>query len=243
MAQLKQRKATIPKVMNEYYHFFNRIVDVQASHKNEKAEINSLDNGHLKVELYKINKSGNVKDVTFSRVFDPKTTKQIRLYMRDGNDSVFLNNKTSPITLKIIAGHGKKVYNVTASRQSVRLFGLKDENIFEGEAANKLRTKLSSDTGNATYLGKDLYSRTSLYPNVGFNVDDGFSLGAFMNITNPGFRKQPYGNSQSFSMLYAFATSAVRFKYTGDWLKAIGNADVVVHASVQAPDNTRNFLA
>ena len=242
LAQLKQRKATIPKVMNEYYHFFNRIVDVQASHKNEKAEINSLDNGHLKVELYKINKSGNVKDVTFSRVFDPKITKQIRLYMRDGNDSVFLNNKTSPITLKIIAGHGKKVYNVTASRQSVRLFGLKDENIFEGEAANKLRTKLSSDTGNATYLGKDLYSRTSLYPNVGFNVDDGFSLGAFMNITNPGFRKQPYGNSQSFSMLYAFATSAVRFKYTGDWLKAIGNADVVVHASVQAPDNTRNFF-
>lgn len=242
LAQLKQRRATIPKVMNEYYHFFNRIVDVQASHKNEKAEINSLDNGHLKVELYKINKSGNVKDVTFSRVFDPKITKQIRLYMRDGNDSVFLNNKTSPITLKIIAGHGKKVYNVSASRQSVRLFGLKDENIFEGEAANKLRTKLSSDTGNATYLGKDLYSRTSLYPNVGFNVDDGFSLGAFMNITNPGFRKQPYGNSQSFSMLYAFATSAVRFKYTGDWLKAIGNADVVVHASVQAPDNTRNFF-
>ncbi len=242
LAQLKQRRASIPKVMNEYYHFFNRIVDVQASHKNEKAEINSLDNGHLKVELYKINKSGNVKDVTFSRVFDPKITKQIRLYMRDGNDSVFLNNKTSPITLKIIAGHGKKVYNVTASRQSVRLFGLKDENIFEGEAANKLRTKLSSDTGNATYLGKDLYSRTSLYPNVGFNVDDGFSLGAFMNITNPGFRKQPYGNSQSFSMLYAFATSAVRFKYTGDWLKAIGNADVVVHASVQAPDNTRNFF-
>lgn len=242
LAQLKQRKATIPKVMNEYYHFFNRIVDVQASHKNEKAEINSLDNGHLKVELYKINKSGQVKDVTFSRVFDPKITKQIRLYMRDGNDSVFLNNKTSPITLKIIAGHGKKVYNVTASRQSVRLFGLKDENIFEGEAAHKLRTKLSTDTGNATYLGKDLYSRTSLYPNVGYNVDDGFSLGAFMNITNPGFRKQPYGNSQSFSLLYAFATSAVRFKYTGDWLKALGNADVVVHANVQAPDNTRNFF-
>ena len=242
LAQLKQRKASIPKVMNEYYHFFNRIVDVQASHKNEKAEISSLADGHLKVELYKINKSGNVKDVTFSRVFDPKITKQIRLYMRDGNDSVYLDNKTSPITLKIIAGHGKKVYNVSASRQSVRLFGLKDENIFEGEAAHKLRTKLSTDTGNATYLGKDMYSRTSLYPNIGFNVDDGVSLGAFMNITNPGFRKQPYGNSQSFNLLYAFATSAVRFKYTGDWLKAIGNADVVVHASVQAPDNTRNFF-
>lgn len=242
LAQLKQRKASLPKVMNEYYHFFNRIVDVQASHKNEKAEINGLADGHLKVELYKINKSGNVKDVTFSRVFDPKVTKQIRLYMRDGNDSVFIDNKTSPINLKVIAGHGKKVYHVSSSRNSVRLFGLKNENIFEGEEVSKLRTKLSSDTGNATYLGKDLYSRTSLYPNFGFNVDDGLSVGAFMKITNPGFRKQPYGNSQSFSALYSFATSAIRFKYTGDWLKALGNADVVVHANVQAPDNTRNFF-
>lgn len=242
LAQLKQRKATLPKVMNEYYHFFNRIVDIQASHKNEKAEINGLADGHLKVELYKINKSGELKDVTFSRVFDPKVTKQIRLYMRDGNDSVHIDNQTSPINLKIIAGHGKKVYNVNASRNSVRLFGLKDENVFEGEEVGKLRTKLATDTSNATYLGKDLYSRTSLYPNFGFNVDDGFSLGAFMKITNPGFRKQPYGNSQSISALYAFATSAIRFKYTGDWLKAIGNADVVVHANVQAPDNTRNFF-
>lgn len=242
LAQLKQRKATLPKVMNEYYHFFNRIVDIQASHKNEKAEINGLADGHLKVELYKINKSGEVKDVTFSRVFDPKVTKQIRLYMRDGNDSVHIDNQTSSINLKVIAGHGKKVYNVNASRNSVRLFGLKDENVFEGKEVGKLRTKLTTDTSNATYLGKDLYSRTSLYPNFGFNVDDGFSLGAFMKITNPGFRKQPYGNSQSISALYAFATSAIRFKYTGDWLKAIGNADVVVHANVQAPDNTRNFF-
>lgn len=242
LAELKQRKASLPKVMSKYYRFFNRIVDVQASHKNEKAEINSLEDGHLKVELYKINKSGNIKDVTFSRVFDPEVTKQIRLYMRDGNDSVYINNKTSPIALKIISGHGKKVYKVPSSRQYVRVFGLKDENIFEGDEVNKLRTKLSADTGNATYLSKDLYSRTSLYPNVGYNLDDGLSLGAFMKITNPGFRKQPYGNSQSFSFLYAFATSAIRFKYTGDWLKALGEADVVVHAHVQAPDNTRNFF-
>lgn len=242
LAQLKQRKASLPKVMNEYYHFFNRIVDIQASHKNEKAEISDLANGNLKVELYKINKSGEVKDVIFSRVFDPEVTKKIRLYMRDGNDSVYLDNKTSSISLKIISGHGKKVYRVNSSRQSVRLFGLKDENVFEGNAVNKLRTKLSADTGNVTYLGKDLYSRTSLYPFAGYNVDDGISLGAFMKITNPGFRKQPYGNSQSFSALYAFATSAIRFKYTGDWLKALGNADVVVNANVQAPDNTRNFF-
>lgn len=242
LRELQRRKATLPRIMNTYYRFFSRIVDIQASHKNEKAVITGLDQGALKVELYKINKSGNVKDVVFSRVFDPEITREIRLYMRDGSDSVVISNRISPIRLKIISGHGKKAYEVTASRKPVQVFGLMDGSIFNGADAGKLRIKLSSDTGNATYLGKDLYKRTSLYPDFGYNADDGLYLGAFMKVTRPGFRKQPYGSSQSFSLLYALATSAVRFNYSGEWLKAAGNSDMLLKASIQAPDNTRNFF-
>ena len=242
LTQLKHRKEALPKLMNEYYHFFFRTVDIQASHKNEKAVITDAENGQLKVELYKVSKSGELKDVIFSNTFDPKITKKINLYLRNGNDSVLINKSISPIALRIIAGEGKKVYEVPSSNKSIRLFGLKGENSFSGADKNKLSIKLSADTGNATYLGKDLYRRTTVFPNVGFNADDGLSLGAMVKVTSPGFRKQPYGNSQSFSALYSLATSAVRFNYTGDWLKALGKADILIHASVQAPDNTRNFF-
>jgi outer membrane protein assembly factor BamA len=67
-------------------------------------------------------------------------------------------------------------------------------------------------------------------------------LGLTYNFTIPGFRKTPYGSSQTFSFLHSFATSAFRFNYKGEWLKALGKADIVVRADAFAPNNTQNFF-
>lgn len=242
VTELKNRLASMPEMMKKYYKFFNRIVDIQASQKNEKVTLTSDSTGNLKVVVHKINKSGNVKDKLFENTFDPKITKEIRLYLRAGADSVIINNTNAPIKIKVIAGHGKKVYDVVAAPKKIKLFGLLDTNIFIGNRAKMIAKKLSTDTANATYLGKDLYVRNTLNPAVGFNTDDGILLGASFKVTNPGFRKQPYGNSQFFQFKYAFATSAFRFKYSGDWLNALGKADILIQANVHAPDNTNNFF-
>ncbi|MBB2145433.1 BamA/TamA family outer membrane protein [Pedobacter sp. LMG 31464] len=243
LKQLKERRATLPKLMNEYYHFFNRIVDIQTSNKNEKIVITDSTNQYLKVQINKISKEGNIKEEIFSRNFDPEITKEIRLYTKDGNDSLVLNNKTSNIKLRVIAGAGKKVYDVPNSATTVQLFGRKNGNSkFEGDDENRLRKKMSVDTSNVSYLGKDMYSRSSLILNAGFNTDDGLLLGLNYKITNPGFRKQPYENSQHISFLHSFATTAFRFNYYGDWLKLFGKADFTLKADAYAPDNTQNFF-
>jgi len=242
LAQLKQRRASLPREMNKFYHFFNRIVDINGTDKNEKAMISDAGDGKLKIELFKLNKSGQQKDLLFSNTFDPKITKWINIYLRDGNDSININKTNSPIHLRIITAKGKKHYQVAALDQPIRVFGLPKGITTEGKDAGKLHMKLSKDTLNTRFVSKDMYPRTTLLPNIGFNLDDGISLGAIVKRTNPGFRKQPYGNSQSLSFLYSFATSAFRFKYSGDWLNALGKADILLQASVQAPDNTRNFF-
>jgi len=243
LERLKERRASLPKLMNDYYHFFNRIVDIQTSHKNERVVITDLANQQLKVKINKIAKDGEIKEEIFNRIFNPSITKEIRLYVKDGNDSVFIANKTAPIKLRIIAGGGTKIYRVPHSTTTVQLFGRKNGNSsFSGEDQNRLRKNMSADTANVGYLGKDMYSRTFLNPNVGYNFDDGLLLGLTYKITNPGFRKQPYGNSQRISFLHAFATTAFRFNYSGDWLKAIGKADITLKADAYAPDNTQNFF-
>ncbi|WP_316768348.1 BamA/TamA family outer membrane protein [Pedobacter frigiditerrae] len=243
LARLKERRASMPKLMNDYYHFFNRIVDIQTSDKNERVLITDSAGQHLKVQINKISKDGDIKDEIFSRTFDPEVTKEIRLYTKDGNDSLLLDNKTSNIKLRVIAGAGKKYYNVPNASRSVQLFGRKNGNsTFEGEDENMLRKKMAVDTSNVSYLGKDMYSRTSLNAAVGFNNDDGLLLGLNYKMVNPGFRKQPYGNTQHFSFLYSFATGAFKFNYAGDWLKAVGKADFVLKAIANAPDNTQNFF-
>lgn len=243
LIRLKERRASLPKLMNEYYHFFNRIVDIQTSNKNEKVLITDSANQHLKVQINKISKEGNIKEEIFSRNFDPAITKEIRLYVKDGNDSVVIDNKTSNIKLRIIAGNGKKTYDVPHASRSIQLFGRKNGNsTFSGNDQNRLNKIMAVDTSNVSYLGKDMYSRTSTLLNAGYNNDDGLLLGLSFKITNPGFRKQPYGNSQYFSFLHSFATTAFRFNYRGDWLKAVGKADITLKADAYAPDNTQNFF-
>ncbi|MES2419307.1 MAG: BamA/TamA family outer membrane protein [Bacteroidota bacterium] len=243
LAQLKVRRAALPRLMNEYYHFFNRIVDIQATNKNERVLITDSADGHLKIQLHKIAKDGDIEHEIFSRNFDPNITKEIRLYLKDGNDSLRLANKASPIKLRIIAGSGKKVYQVSAAAKRVQLFGIKNGNsTFSGKDEYLLNKKMAVDTANVSYLGKDMYSRSSILLNGGFNTDDGLLLGLNYKITNPGFRKQPYGNSQNLSFLHSFATTAFRFNYRGDWLKAVGKADLILKGAVYAPDNTQNFF-
>ncbi|RZK48738.1 MAG: hypothetical protein EOO87_20305, partial [Pedobacter sp.] len=150
---------------------------------------------------------GNVKDEIFSNTFDPKITKEVRLYVKDGNDSVYIDNKTSNIKLRIIAGAGKKVYDVPNAAKGIQLYGRKNGNSkFEGDDENRLRKKFAVDTSNVSFYNKDMYGRSSLNLNAGYNLDDGVLLGLNYKVTNPGFRKEPYGNSHHISFLHAFAT-------------------------------------
>ncbi len=243
LKQMKERRAALPKLMNDYYHFFNRIVDIQTSDKNERVLITDSADQYLKIVINKISKEGEIKEEIFSRNFDPEVTKEIRLYVKDGNDNIFVNNKTSTIKLRIIAQSGKKKYEITNTARSIQVFGRQNKNsTFSGEAKDQLRTKLAVDTTNVSFLNKDMYARSSLNLNVGFNNDDGLLMGLDYKITNPGFRKQPYGNSQHISFLHSFATTAFRFHYNGDWLKVFGKADLTIKADAYAPDNTQNFF-
>ncbi|WP_113654815.1 BamA/TamA family outer membrane protein [Pedobacter namyangjuensis] len=243
LTRLKERRASLPKLMNDFYHFFNRIVDIQASHKNEKVVITDSTGGYLKVQVNKISKEGNIKEEIFSNTFDPKITKEVRLYVKDGNDSLYIDNKTSNIKLRIIAGAGKKVYDVPNATKGIQLYGRKNGNSkFEGDDENMLRKKFAVDTSNVSFYNKDMYGRSSINLSAGYNLDDGILLGLNYKVTNPGFRKEPYGNSQYVSFLHAFATEAYRFHYKGDWLKLIGKADLTINADAYAPNNTQNFF-
>lgn len=243
LLRLKERRASLPKLMNDFYHFFNRIVDIQTSDKNEKVVITDSAGQHLKIQINKINKEGEIKEEIFSRNFDPNITKEIRLYTKDGNDSVVIDNKSSNIKLRIIAGSGKKLYDIANASKGIQLFGRKNGNSkFIGNDQGQLRKKMSVDTSNVSFYNKDMYSRTSGLINAGFNRDDGLLLGLNYKITNPGFRKAPYGNSQYFAFLHSFSSDAFRFNYKGDWLKLFGKADLVLHADAYAPDNSQNFF-
>lgn len=240
LAELKERRATLPEMMQKYYHFLNRIVDIQASDKGELINIKDAPGKALTVTIHKLNKDKEVKDKIFKKTFDPKLTKEIRIYTRNGNDSLVIDNKSSDIKLRIVGGHGEKAYHVENSKHIIKLYDKPDSAVFTG--ATRFRKTLGSDTANLSYRQTDLYHTTMFLPDAGFNSDDGFLLGFSVKFMNPGFRRFPYGNIQQFSFVHSFSTSAFKFDYAGQWMRAVGKADFVLQASAFAPHNTQNFF-
>jgi hypothetical protein len=241
LEQMKSRRAALPALMKKYYRFFNRIVDVELSNKNEFAEVIGTKNKGLLIKVFAARQDGSEKMMIYSRLFDPSITKEIRLYLNNGSDSVSLNNRTSDIGLRIIGGIGEKKIRVDASRANINVNAAVLPGI-AGKDASKLLVKISADSSNLAYVPKDLYSRHIFQPVAEFNSDDGIAIGGSLKFINPGFRKMPYGNSQAFSFVYSFATDALKFRYNGEWLKAVGKADLLVAANVMAPSNTQNFF-
>lgn len=241
LAQLKERRAKLPEMMNEYYHFLNKTVDIQTSNKSELVNISDAGGKGLTVTINKLTKDKAVKEQLFSKTFDPAVTKEIRLYIKDGNDSVVLNNKATDIKLRIVGGGGTKAYAVTNSYHKVKLYDKVDSAFYTGKE-NRLIKTLSNDTANLSFRQTDLYHRTMLLPDAGFNNDDGFLLGFSVKFMNPGFRKFPFGNTQQLSFAHSFSTKAFKFNYRGEWMHAVGNADFVLQASAYAPHNTQNFF-
>jgi len=243
LAQLKLRRQSLPMMMNQYYHWFNQIVDVELSNKDERITLTDTFNKGLNVTVNSISPISGEKHELFNRTFDPAVTQEIRVYLRSGNDSLELNNLTSKIKLRIIGGGGKKNYVIQHSAGRTILYDKPDSAYYSGKDKDRISKRIKDDSVNTAYKSKDLYRRQIALLNAAFNKDEGLSAGLILKQMNPGFRKVDFGNTQSVSFLYAFKTSAFKFNYLGEWNQALGDADLIVQSTVKAPHSQNYFGA
>ncbi|RYG40116.1 MAG: hypothetical protein EOO01_28105, partial [Chitinophagaceae bacterium] len=226
--------------MEKYYRFFNRIIDIELSDKDEWVNIRDTLNGRLVVDIAKLNRSMPEKRFFF-RVLDPEVTKEIRIYLHRGDDRIVINYKNPGIRTRIIGGEGDKVYTAEMVGAKTNLYDLQGRSI-TGENAHRIRKTLQNDSLNLSYQPKEIYGRHYILPNLGFNNDDGIAIGIMGKFSRPGFRKKPYSSVHTISALYSAATHAVNLTYRGEWLKVLGKADFVLDMKIYGPSNTQNFF-
>lgn len=224
LAKLKERRNNIPPAMAEYFKFINRIVDIRTSDKNEQVAITEEPGKNVRVVINKLDKSAQFKDTLFNMVYDPAVTKEIRLYVGEGDDKVTVNTVSSPIRFRVIGGRGDKDFDVISAAHKVKVYNGKDSLSTQFVPANPYNVWMPLAT-------------------AAINADDGFLLGlGFKYTKKDGFRKLPYASVQQLMLSHSFATAAFRMKYSGEWIQAIGKADIMLQAFIQAPNNTMNFF-
>jgi hypothetical protein len=242
LSQLKERRDEIPSAMDEYYRFKNEIVDVRVSDKNELVTVNGTADNGIQIIVNKISKLGVVEEVLMEKTFDPKITKEIRLYLGAGSDELVLNNQTSPIKLRVINENGNKTISVKNAKKTVRIYDQGKQLTTTGDTS-RLKIRTSRDSTNTAFLPVKLEDVTMPLVNIAANPDDGILLGlGFRRIHQKGFQKEPFNNTQQFFVSHSFTTKAFSIRYGGTWIKAIGKADLQVNATINAPENSVNFF-
>ncbi|MEO6230024.1 MAG: BamA/TamA family outer membrane protein [Ferruginibacter sp.] len=243
--QLKARKIELLHKSSRYFRFLNKNIDVTISDKNELVLIEDTADKKLSVSVFKLNKEREKGKLVFYRLLDPAITKELRLYLNAGEDSVVVNNNASNIKLRIIGdGSSTKKYLLSGTSKYLHKVHIYD-GIANGEFSgdyNKAHLHLSNKQENTSFQVTDRYDKTIPLFNVGYNVDDGFVLGGGVKFIRQGFRKTPYASIQRIFIAHSFFTGAFRLNYNAEWLKAVGDADFVLSANIYAPDNTQNFF-
>ena len=241
LQKLQSRRSKLPEALETYYRFTQKIADIQVSDKNELVQINDTKDGDLRVRINRINKDGEIKEELMDKTYEKSLTKELRIFLRNGKDSVFLDNNKSPIRLRLIGGHDNKAYHVANSPKQVLVYDRPGNVSYSGETG-KICATVSNDSLNTTFTPVNLYNTVMPLAIIGLNRDDGFILGAGARFVHQeGFRKYPYASAQQFLLSHSFSTTAFAFTYKGEWIHAIGKADFVVNTSIKAPNNTINF--
>ncbi|RFM30203.1 BamA/TamA family outer membrane protein [Deminuibacter soli] len=243
LAMMKSRRDDMTRASGDYYRFMSRIVDVQTSDKNELVYINDTTNGRLWVGVYKISKKGKIEDELYNRILDPEITREVRVFLGEGSDSVVINKSSSPIAVRIVGSREAKHYVIQGAPG-----GFHNINIYDGTNAvlegntQTVHTHISNSDDNLAIVQTNRYNKTIPLPVVGYNLDDGIIAGMGFVHFQQGFRKTPYASSQQLQAGVAFATGAFRVVYTGEWMNALGKADIVLHGDARVPSNVSNFF-
>lgn len=239
---LEKRRRYFEGEMMDYYRFLSRIVTVVGTNQREQFRITKDANGDVHLVTNKIAKDSSISSKIYDRVFDPKVTKELRIFGLNDDDRFIVEGSNSPIKIRLIGGSGNDEFINNGTGKKVLAYDASfEKNSFGGASSFKKIVKSNPEVNryNRLYFKYNLFT-----PGLAleYNVDDGLFLGPKLEYTSQGFRKEPYGMRQFVEATGALKTGSLHFRYDADFIKALGNADVIIRSDFKAPVNVTNFF-
>jgi hypothetical protein len=234
----KMRRDDLLKVARNYYQLLNKEVNIFGTHKDNLLVINRLNKNQSEVLVYEKSKNKGRKQLIFQRVFNTNTTKELRIYSLDGNDSFEINdNEKGGILLRLIGGHGTDIYQVNSTKKDVKIYDDETDNqLFVNEKAKKIPVVREAEQ-TFDYRHFD-YNYMIPLPLIGSNPDDGLFFNLNLNWNTFGFKKKQVHH---FTGYYALGSQAFRLSYKGDYFNTFGHWDTHLKAVAEVPRYVSNF--
>jgi len=243
---LKARRDKLKSYSVEFYTLINSIAEIRAFDKDDYLEV-YREADKTTVGLYKRNKNTGAEEKDeryFYREFDNDITGEIRVYMGDGDDSVYVYGKSSKTPILRVAGDkGKDRFTDKSviERGLLDIFPsllVKGKNRFYDSGNN---TKVKK--GNSTSYYDDEYEYpddtleyfepTQLYEGRQFEIEpileisakQGVIFGGGYSIFNYDFRKKPFDSRIYFGGSYATGTGSYKLEFDGTFNSVFEGAE------------------
>lgn len=238
---LQSRRDILHEKALQYYDFLASTVNVLGTNRKETIHIEEAD-GKVKVNVYHTREDGDTIYTTYSRVFDPKETSDIRIYGFNGDDIFLVDPEVkSKISFRLIGGRGVDSFDVKG-KSRVFIYDFRPEGNRVLDDGN-VKLRLSDDPAVNSFNAVEFKYPVTRFPRIqlGYNIEDGFMVGTGLWLQRHGFRKEPYKYDQKFRFLYAPANGAYQMNYRGSFIDVFKYADLVIEGDYVHP-TLNNFF-
>lgn len=221
-ADLRGRRDRLQEGARKFYRHLAKKVDVHATDATEWVRVERDAEGGLSLEVSTLLDPSAQPETTFQRRFLDDDTKEVRLYLRAGEDRVVVGGGRGPITLRVIAGGGAGEVDDRAGGGTRIYDSEQTYTVLPGPRTHvNHRPYAPPEPTAARYLeaeripprdwGYDWYP----IPQLGYEKDVGFFLGGSVVLKTYGFRSHPWKTMHVLSGGWAFGASKPRVAYQG----------------------------
>jgi hypothetical protein len=227
-ARLKGRRDRLPSFAREFYELLCREVEVHGTAATDRAQLLHRRDGSVEVVL------AGPGGPYFRREFRAPETKEVRVFLKGGDDHVFSEGRTRPaVTVRVEGGDGDDVLD-DSSGGYTRLYDWSGDNtVIRGPGTR------FNDRPAATHLdrfdeperdwGRSVGARPSL------RVDEyyGLLLSASVWRETLGYRRYPFATRHSLRLDYgtSLGKAGVQYEYQSRREDDRGRFDVVALAT------------
>lgn len=213
---LRQRRERLPQAADKFYKLLAGTVDVRGTSLNDHAEIVRGPDGSLGVAL-----SSGGDPVAYNRQwFRPNETREVRVFLGDGNDTAVVRGNGRGITLRVVGGRGEDLLVDSAQTSRDRYYDDPDapaRTVGYGTKVNRKRyvePPLIDPNQPPPRDWGDRW-RPIIWSSIG--PDLGAFIGGGVSYTTFGFRKYPFASKHRFRAGFATDPGTFRIDYFGEF--------------------------
>ncbi len=203
---LKNRRDHLVPVAEEFYELLARWVDLYGTDRADRVVLAVSGPGELMVQI----RAPEDDLVTYERTFFEEETEEVRIYLRDGDDHVWVEGGAElPFDIRVVGGEGDDRYEDAGSSDRLHIYDADGDNAYElgPEAYVTESPHKGQEEPPVPYLrwdtrdwGHEWMPRAELR----YDPDLGVYAGLGLSRYGFGFGYKPYRSRVSMSLLSGF---------------------------------------